>query len=250
MDVDGAHVIARGITARGPEGIAFENVDLRVGPGSLAVVVGASGTGRTSLLLALSGRLHLATGYLEVSGYMAPEEVKAIRRLMAPARIRPGFELEPRQRVRDTMTERRVISGVSREAIDEAFALVGIDPDRLALVGELHPGEQLLLAVALAAATAPAGLLVDDVDAGLPLAARTRVWAGLRAVTWTGTTVFATSTDPPFDDDALVLRLPYEPEIDDPTDELMIFDEEPDDEPDDDLATEAAADGQTEPNYR
>ena len=50
MDVDGVSIVARGITATGPEGIVFENVDARVYPGELAVIVGEGGTGRTSLL--------------------------------------------------------------------------------------------------------------------------------------------------------------------------------------------------------
>ncbi|GAA0510678.1 hypothetical protein GCM10011581_00680 [Saccharopolyspora subtropica] len=207
MDVDGVNILARGIAACGPEGVVFANLDLRVEPGELAVIAGPGGSGRTSLLLALSGRLRLVAGHLEVSGHVLPAQAAAVRQLIRPARLRPGCELEDRHRVREAITERRLISGASHEAVAGALALVGIDPDRAALVGDLHPADQLLLAVALTAAGTPSGILVDDVDAGLPLAARSRVWAALREVTRTGTTVLATATDPP-SGDAAVIRLP------------------------------------------
>ncbi|MDR7301662.1 ATP-binding cassette domain-containing protein [Haloactinomyces albus] len=211
MNVDGASIIARGITARGPEGTVFENVHAHVHPGDLAAVVGPSGTGRTSLLLALSGRLRLIAGHLTVSGHVLPAQAKAVRRLVAPARLRPGFELEQHMTVRETITERRITTGFTRESLEEAFALVDIAPKPDALVHELHPGEQLLLAVSLGAAAGPACLVVDDVELGLPQAARNRVWTALRAVTWTGMTVVACSPDPPGPDPGTtVIRLPAE----------------------------------------
>ncbi|RCW40153.1 ABC transporter family protein [Halopolyspora algeriensis] len=209
MNIDGAGIVARGITARGPEGTVFENVHARVDPGDLVAVTGPSGSGRTSLLLALSGRLRLITGHLTVSGLTLPAQGKAVRRLMAPARLRPGFELERRMTVRETVTERRITTGITRNDVEEAFALVGIDPKPDTLVHELHPGEQLLLAVALGAARAPAGLLVDDVELGLPQAARKRAWTALRTVARTGMTVVAGSSDPPGPDPGTtVIRLP------------------------------------------
>ncbi|MGI8309631.1 ATP-binding cassette domain-containing protein [Saccharopolyspora hattusasensis] len=200
MDVDGVAILARGIAARGPEGIIFADLDLRVEPGALAVVAGPSGTGRTSLLLALSGRLPLITGHLDVSGHVLPAQAKAVRQLIRPARLRPGYELEAKHRVREAIVERRLISGVSERSIDAALDKVRIAPDRTALINELHPAERLLLAVALTVAAEPAGILVDDVDAGLPMSGRAQVWAGLREVARTGMTVLASATDPPSGD--------------------------------------------------
>ncbi|WP_190819221.1 ATP-binding cassette domain-containing protein [Saccharopolyspora pogona] len=200
MDVDGVAILARGIAARGPEGIIFADLDLRVEPGALAVVAGPSGTGRTSLLLALSGRLPLITGHLDVSGHVLPAQAKAVRQLIRPARLRPGYELEAKHRVREAIVERRLISGVSERSIDAALDKVRIAPDRTALIDELHPAERLLLAVALTVAAEPAGILVDDVDAGLPTSGRAQVWAGLREVARTGMTVLASATDPPSGD--------------------------------------------------
>lgn len=225
MDVDGADIFARGITVFGPQGVVFDHVDLRVDSGDLAVVVGAGGTGRTSMLLALSGRIHVATGHLEVSGYLLPTEARSVRKLIVPARLRPGFELEPRHLVREAIRERRMISRVSAAEIEEACDLLGVDADPSTLVSELHPADRLLLSIALAAAEKPAGIVVDDVEAGLPLSSRTRVWAALRALTGSGMTVLASAADPPFGGDAALIRLPYgRPDFDEPNDHFPLFD--------------------------
>lgn len=210
MDIEGVGILGRGLTATGPLGSVFENIDLRVEPGSLAIVSGASGSGRTSMLLALSGRLRLVAGHLKVSGLVLPYRARTVRKLVVPARFSPGFDLEPRHSVRQVVRERRAISKVSRESLDDAFALVGVESRPSALIGDLHPAERLLLAVALAAAERPAGMLVDDVDLGLPAASRQRAWSALREVAATGTTVLTSATEPPSGGDVTMVRLSSE----------------------------------------
>jgi ABC-type branched-subunit amino acid transport system ATPase component len=211
---EGVGITGRGLTARGPSGSVFENIDLQIHPGELAVVTGASGTGRTCMLLALSGRLRLVAGTLKVAGLTLPRRAGTARKLLVAARLRPGVELEPQHRVRQVVREREMISGVRRESIARGFDLVGIDPRPSVLVGDLHPVDQLLLAVALAAAAEPAGIVVDDVDHGLPQQHVARAWSALRAVARTGTTVLASALDPPDECDAIVdLPHPREPEL-------------------------------------
>lgn len=211
---EGVGISGRGLTARGPAGSVFENIDLLVHPGELAVVTGASGTGRTCMLLALSGRLRLVAGTLKVAGLTLPRRAGTARKLLVPARLRPGVDLEPQHRVKQVVREREMISGAPRGAVVRGFDLVGIDPRPSVLVGDLHPVDQLLLAVALAAASEPAGIVVDDVDHGLPQQHVARAWSALRAVARTGTTVLASALDPPDECDAVVeLPHPREPEL-------------------------------------
>ncbi|WP_158889512.1 ATP-binding cassette domain-containing protein [Amycolatopsis anabasis] len=193
----GVSFAGQGMTVTGPDGTVFENVDLEVEPASLAVVAGESGSGRTSLLLALSGRLSLTAGRLEVGGHRLPAQAATVRRLVAPARLRPGVELEPRLRVREVITETLVVAGANRQAIGRSCALVGLHPEGGELVERLPPVEQLLLAVALAVAGRPGALVVDDVDTGLSPESRERAWQALHTVTETGVTVVATATEAP-----------------------------------------------------
>lgn len=195
MDIDGVSILAHGITAKGTSGTVFEGVNLRVTPGTLAVISGPAGSGRTALLLALSGRLRLLSGLLDIDGYLLPQHEATVRELIVPARLRPGFELERTHRVREAARERLTMAGLSAPVIDDTLAMLGIEPDPSALVGELPPIEQLLLAIGLAAAEAPAGMVVDDIELGLTPAERPRAWTALRQLTATGMTIVASSTE-------------------------------------------------------
>ncbi len=206
-------IVARRITARGPLGPAFQAVDLEAEPGSLVAVAGPGGSGRTSLLLALAGRLRLVAGQLTVGGYRLPVRSAAVRRLVAVARARPAIDLDQRLLVRELIVERRLIAwrSASAESIAAALGLLGIDPPGDALVCDLHPAEQTLLACALAVATDPGAVVVDDVDEGLEPGDVPWVWRALRAVAGTGCTVVASTGAPPPDPVPadVVVRLPH-----------------------------------------
>lgn len=210
-------IVARRITARGPLGPAFQAVDLEAEPGSLVAVAGPGGSGRTSLLLALAGRLRLVAGQLTVGGYRLPVRSAAVRRLVAVARARPAIDLDQRLRVRELMVERCLIAwrSASAESIAATLGLLGIDPPRDALVCDLHPAEQTLLACALAVATDPGAVVVDDVDQGLEPGDVPWVWRALRAVAGTGCTVVASAGAPPPDPVPadVVVRLPHRSEL-------------------------------------
>ncbi|GAB2735806.1 hypothetical protein GCM10027174_06020 [Salinifilum aidingensis] len=197
MEIDGIAALGRGLTAKGPEGIVFANVDLQVRPGDLTVITGPGGTGRTTLLLALCGRMRLLAGHLEVAGKILPSGARAVRRLVLPARASPGFELEPNHRVREAVAEHRSVNRIADADLDRACELVGLELTPRALIRELPAVERTLLALALCASRRPAGLVLDDVEAGLPLGQRARVWGALHTLTRTGMTVVASATDPP-----------------------------------------------------
>ncbi len=179
----GVDVIARGASVHGPRGPVFEGVDLDVPAGGLLAVHGPAGSGRTSLLLALAGRMRLSGGAIRVGGYVLPAEGRRVRAAVAVARAAPAVALEGRLRVQEVMAERRLTgAGVTERRIREAFETVGIGPRGTELVEDLDPAEALLLATALALAERPGALVVDDVDDGLPPEAHGRVWQALDRV--------------------------------------------------------------------
>lgn len=194
----GVDIVARGLSVRGPRGPVFENVDVEVPAGGLLVVHGPAGSGRTSLLLALAGRMRFVTGAVRVGGYELPARGKLVRRLVALARAEPAAALEGRLRVGELISERTWLARrVSDHRVDAAFALLGIDPPRKALVEDLDPATGCLVAVALALAGRPHALVVDDADGGCTPPGRQSVWHALDRVRATGCTVLAAGTDPP-----------------------------------------------------
>jgi ABC-2 type transport system ATP-binding protein len=209
----GVGIVARSITARGPLGPAFQAVDLEAEPDSLVAVSGPGGSGRSSLLLALAGRLRLVAGQLTVGGQHLPAGSAAVRRLVAVARVRPAIDFDRRLRVQEVIAEQGIVapSSASGPSIAAALGLLRIDPPPEALVAELHPAEETLLACALALTTEPGAIVIDDVDQGLEPGDVPWIWRALRAVAGTGCTVVATADAPPPDPVPadVVVQLPH-----------------------------------------
>ncbi|WP_406222383.1 ABC transporter ATP-binding protein [Streptomyces decoyicus] len=198
MTAAGVDVVARGASVRGRRGPVFEGVDVDVPARGLLAAHGPAGSGRTSLLLALAGRMRLSGGAIRVGGHVLPAAGGRVRRMVAVARAAPAVDLEGRLRVREVMAERCLTSpGVTERGIREAFAALDIAPRGTDLVEDLGPVGRLLLATALALAERPGALVVDDVDEGLPPDAQGPVWQALQRVRDHGPTVLAGCLHPP-----------------------------------------------------
>ncbi|WP_031470870.1 ATP-binding cassette domain-containing protein [Sciscionella sediminilitoris] len=198
MSAESVALTARGLSVRGRRGPVFEGVDVDVPAAGLLVVHGPGGSGRSSLLLTLSGRMRPATGAARVGAHRLPGEERRVRELVAVASAGPAGRLEPRLRVREVMAERRWISpGASDERMREAFGMLDIAPRAGALVGELSSDDWILFALGLALAQRPAAVLVDDVDADCTAGQRDTVWQALARVCRTGVTVLASTVTPP-----------------------------------------------------
>lgn len=188
-------ITAVGLCARGQRGPIFQSVDAYIPASSLAAVVGRGRSGRTSLLLALAGRFRLLSGRLKVGRYETPQDLKAIRQVVAVTRAHPAIELDQQLHVRELLTERQAIGGPEvKGRFRTACELEGLTVHPETRVEELEPTDRLLLALALALAEDPTAVVVDDVDAGSTPNDVDRVWASLRTVANAGPTVVASSS--------------------------------------------------------
>ncbi|AWK08103.1 ABC transporter ATP-binding protein [Streptomyces spongiicola] len=223
----GAAVRARGFGLRGPRGWAFRKVDIEAGPGSLVAIEGPSGSGRTCLLLALSGRMKAAEGHAEVGGLRLPRKMAAVRRISALGPVPGVSDLDPALTVAEHLRERVLLqrrfdgslrallrppaerAAAARARLGEALGLAGLDVDALPKAGrtavrDLGRLEALRLSVALAMVGRPRLLAVDDADLKLSEADRAEAWGLLRGVAAGGTTVLAVCGEAP--GDAVVVR--------------------------------------------
>jgi ABC-type multidrug transport system ATPase subunit len=218
----GLAVSARDFGLKGPRGWAFRGISLEAEPGSLIAIEGPSGSGRTCLLLALTGRMKPTEGTAVVGDVRPPKRMAALRQVSALAHVPGVTDLEPALTVAEHLRERALLQrrfgdslrGLFRprrerrdEAalrVDAALAAAGLDPAALpkgsrTAVRDLERLEALRLSVALALIGGPRLLGVDDTDLKLSDAERAEVWTLLRSLAAAGTTVLAVCSEAPED---------------------------------------------------
>lgn len=220
----GVPLRVEGFGVRGPRGWAFRGVGFDAAPGSLVALEGPSGTGRTALLLALTGRMRAHEGHAEVGHHRLPRQAGAVRRISALAHVTGVTDLEPSLTVGEHLRERVLLErrfgsspavGVRallrpraertaevRSRIADAAAAVGLDLAALpkgprTAVRDLERTEALRLSLALALIGRPRLLGVDDTDLKLAGTERAEVWALLRSLADAGTTVLAVCSEAP-----------------------------------------------------
>lgn len=180
-------IVADGLGLRTRRGWVYRDVDLALPDDSVTALAGPAGSGRSMLLLTIAGRARPGEGRLSVAG---STDRRRIRRAVAVARVTAAAELEPELRVADHVREATLLN----RTLDFRWAgeRVGLDVDSGTLVADLATDDAVLLAVALALATRPTAIVVDDVDIAATPDQQTRIWRALRG---TGVAVVASTVD-------------------------------------------------------
>lgn len=216
----GLGVTAEDFGLKGPRGWAFRGIRVDAEPGSLIAVEGPSGSGRTCLLLALTGRMRPTEGTAAVGPSRLPKQMAAVRRSSALAHVPGVTDLDPALTVGEHLSERALLqrrfggslrgllrprserAAEAKLRIDAALAAAGLDREALpkgsrTAVRDLERLEALRLSVALALIGRPRLLGVDDTDLKLADAERAEVWALLKSIAESGTTVVAVCSEAP-----------------------------------------------------
>ncbi|MFJ5994358.1 ATP-binding cassette domain-containing protein [Streptomyces sp. NPDC092370] len=216
----GVRIAADGLGIKGPRGWAVRGVFVDAGPGSLVAVEGPSGSGRTCLLLALTGRMKISEGTAGVGDARLPKQMAAVRGVSALAHVPGVTDLDPALTVGEHLWERALLQqrfgaslrGLLRpraeraaeagQRVDAALEAAGLDLEALpkgprTAVRDLERLEALRLSIALALIGEPRLLGVDDTDLKLSEGEREEVWALLRSLAEAGTTVVAVCSEAP-----------------------------------------------------
>jgi len=212
----GPVLAAAGLGLLTKAGWVFQNVDLTLRPGSVAAIVGPAGTGRSCLLLTLTGRMAASTGRLMVAGHLVEDAEANIRAITAVARIGSVAVPEPGLTVRESIDERCLMDNVNAKVgrtrfVDACNAMrVAFDP--AALVGSLIGEQATLFAVALACVRISAVIVLDDLDRGVSAAMQQTMLDALIRLAVTGPTIIVSTTDriPVMDADVVLDLTPEE----------------------------------------
>lgn len=201
-----ASVRATGLQLDGKRGRIYGPIDLDLAPGSLNLVTGKAGSGRTSMLLTLVGRMKPNRGSdLTVLGRQLPAHAPSIQRRSAAVGVHGLDDLDEEVTVGASVRERiawlspwyRIVRQPSDTQIAAICAPVfGNSPAPLAgeLIHELDEADNLLLRIALAMLSKPELLAVDDIDSLHDTDGRRRVWESLYEIASSGTTVIVAAS--------------------------------------------------------
>lgn len=161
--------------------LATDNVSLTLRPGEIHALIGPNGAGKTTLIHQIAGTLQPDEGELRFAGqditslHMADRVQLGLARTFQVSSVLPEFSA-----LRNVMlavqarqgTSFRFFADVRRDArltdaAAECLARAGLDGRAAVPAAELSHGERRRLEIAIALATGPCALLLDEPMAGL-----------------------------------------------------------------------------------
>ncbi len=204
-------VSARNLHLHSRRGRVYGPLDLTIPTGTLTVVTGRSGSGKTALLLTLAGRLRPGRGSeLTVLGHVLPLGAIRVQHVSSAMGMAGLDDLDDEVSVQAAVRERfawlapwwKPVHRPSDEAIARICAPAFGDrtaPTGKTIVHSLDEVDNLLLRISLALLTDPQLIVVDNLDQLHDSRDRDLVWDRLHALTASGLTVIgATSSSQDF----------------------------------------------------
>lgn len=160
---------AENVTIRYGKRMAIDDVSLDVAPGSVYALLGRNGAGKSSLVRVLTGLLRADRGSVRILGEDIWSKRAALMEKVAVVAEEP--DVPPEMRVKEVGEfSARLYSRWRQSAFDERIARFGIPGD--SKIGELSKGQKKQVTLALALATSPELLILDDPTLGLDVVAR------------------------------------------------------------------------------
>jgi len=185
-----------GLTVRFGNFTALDRVDLAVAAGARHALIGPNGAGKTTLVHALTGSIAPTAGAIRIGGVdftRLPERKRVRGGLVRTYQISQLFRtlsardnvalaiLERENKTRSFWTRAWKEKRVMDEA-DENLAFVNLLAAADTPVHLLPYGSQRLMEIAIALATRPRVLLLDEPAAGIPAAQSEAVFARIHAL--------------------------------------------------------------------
>jgi molybdate transport system ATP-binding protein len=161
------------------------DVDLSIPGSGVTAIFGPSGCGKTTLLRAIAGLEHTASGYLKVG-----EDVWQDNQQFLPPHQRPlGYVFQEPSLFAHLNVQRNIEYGVKRlknraqqVSLERAVELLGIGHLLARKPHQLSGGEQQRVAIARALAVSPALLLLDEPLAALDEARKQEIFPYLESL--------------------------------------------------------------------
>ena len=180
---------------------ALNNVSLEIEKGDFVFLVGASGSGKSSLMRLMLREDIPTSGSVHVMGEnlvaIPSRRIPFFRRKLGV--VFQDFRLLPSKTVAQNVAFSLEVIGKSQgfihEAVPDVLAMVGLEGKADRLPSELSGGEQQRVALARAIVNKPAVLLADEPTGNLDPATSEGIMALLERINLAGTTVVMATHD-------------------------------------------------------
>lgn len=155
---------------------ALSGVNMRVRPGEFVGVIGPNGAGKTTFFHAISGVLPPTSGEVRIDGHSMkgkkPDAFcqRGVARTFQTPRVFADMSVRENVRFAYTFGNKGHLGGKTRPGaslIGQVLLAVGMEGLSGEIAGSLPPAKQRQLEIAMALATSPRLLLLDEVAAGL-----------------------------------------------------------------------------------
>lgn len=183
-DAETYAVTVRGLRKVYGSRVVVDGLDLDVPAGEIVGLVGANGAGKTTTVECIQGLRRPDSGSLCVLGYNPVTEAAQIRRLVG-SQLQDS-ELPDRLRVAEAIELFATSAARDGPALLDRF---GLAERRRSVFSALSGGERQRLFLVLALLNHPRLVILDELTQGLDPAARRTVWATVRQLRESGTTV-------------------------------------------------------------
>lgn len=171
---------ARNITIRYGRHLAVDDISLTAAPGEITALLGANGSGKSSLLRALAG-LQPHQGHITWNQPKAqPGRIGYMPQDSLPRTALTAFQVVLLGRLRSLSWR---VSTADLAAAEQAMAEIGIAALAARRIGELSGGQRQMVLLAQVLAAQPGALLLDEPTSALDIAHQLHVLALLRDVT-------------------------------------------------------------------
>jgi len=186
---------------RGAPRAALDDISIEIDKGEFVFLVGASGSGKSSLMrmilredLPTSGSIHvLGENLVGIPNRRVPHFRRKLGVVFQDFRLLPNKTAA--QNVAFSLEVIGKSAGFITEAVPEVLRLVGLEDKANSLPSELSGGEQQRIALARAIVNKPAILLADEPTGNLDPATSEGIMALLDRINLAGTTIVMATHD-------------------------------------------------------
>ncbi|MFF3439616.1 ATP-binding cassette domain-containing protein [Streptosporangium sp. NPDC002721] len=177
------------------EGTGLNGFDLRVPAGTVCGLLGPNGAGKTTAIRILSTLLRPDAGRASVAGFDVQAQARQVRERIGLVGQYAAVDeiLGGRQNLVMFGRLNHLSAAGARRRADELLERFSLDGTGGRPVGRYSGGMRRRLDLAASLIVAPPVLFVDEPTTGLDPAARQEVWAAVRDLVGSGTTVLLTT---------------------------------------------------------